>query len=101
MSEPTVEPHPFDYDWRKRFPDAERLLGAEGGAVYAAEGEGTFWLISDEGTMADFLDPDEDADLLASMVKLRRFGDRAAWLTEVAAVRARDATRRNAKRGRA
>lgn len=90
MSARGIQAYPFNYDWRKRFPRAERVLGAEGGGVYAAEGEGAWWLMTDEGTMADFLDPDEDADLLASMVKLRRF-DRAAWEAEVAAVRARQA----------
>lgn len=88
-SEPVIEALPFNYAWTKRFSDATPVAGYEGGAVYAAEGEGAFWLIQDEGTMADFLDPDEDADLLGALVKLKRFDDRAAWEAECAAVRAR------------
>lgn len=75
---PTVERHPFRDPWPDRFPGARRVAGFEGGAVYEAEGEAAFWLIKDEGTMADFLDPDEDADLLASLVSLERYDDRAA-----------------------
>ena len=41
------------------FPDMRLLRGFEGGAVYTAEREGRFYLITDEGTMADLLD-DED-----------------------------------------
>lgn len=72
-SDPIVERHPFRYAWRERFPDVRPVAGFEGGAVYAAEGEGASWLIKDEGTMADFLDPDEDADLLAALVTLERY----------------------------
>ena len=94
MTEPETESHPFNYPWRQRFPDAVRVAGAEGGAVYAAEAEDGWWVITDEGTMADFLDPDEDADLLASMVKLTRFEDDASWQAECDAIRARFAAAR-------
>lgn len=97
MSARGIQAYPFNYDWRRRFPRAERVLGAEGGGVYAAEGEGVWWLITDKGTMADFLDPDEYAELLASMVELRRFDDRPAWEAEVAAVRARQARPRGTR----
>jgi len=73
-----VERHPLRYPWHQRFPDARQVAGFEGGAVYEAEGEGAYWLIKDEGTMADFLDPEEDAGLLASLVSLERYADRAA-----------------------
>jgi hypothetical protein len=75
---PTVERHPFRYPWRERFPEARQVAGCKGGAVYEAEGENAYWLIKDEGTMADFLDPDEDADLLASLVSLERYRDRGS-----------------------
>ncbi len=76
MTEPTAEHHPFGYRWHERFPNATRVAGFEGGAVFAADAEGAFWLIKDEGTMADFLDSVEDADLLARLVTLERFTDR-------------------------
>ena len=77
--------------WRERFPNAERVVGAEGGAVYAAESEGAWWLITDEGTMADFLD---EEDVRPSSVKLRRFDDRAAWEAACDAIRERFAAAR-------
>ena len=44
--------------------------------MFAADAEGAFWLIKDEGTMADLLDPVEDADLHARLVTFERFTDR-------------------------
>jgi len=76
-NEPVVERRPFRYPWRERFPGARRVAGFEGGVVFEAEGEGGFWLIKDEGTMSDFLDIDEDADPLTSLVSLERYRDRA------------------------
>lgn len=89
---PKVERHPQGYPWRERFPHARQVVGFEGGAVYEAEGEGAYWLIKDEGTMADFLDPDEDADLLASLVALERYADHETFATALRRMReARDA----------
>lgn len=90
--EPRIERHAFRYPWRKRFPNARRVARLEGGAVYEAEGEGAYWLIKDEGTMADFLDPDEDADLLASLISLERYEDRDALAAAIQ--RMREACRR-------
>lgn len=90
--ERTVERHPFDYPWEKRFPDAREVAVYEGGAVYEAEAEGAYWLIKDEGTMADFIDPEQDADLLAILVSLERYDDRDAFAAAVK--RARQARRR-------
>jgi hypothetical protein len=46
----------------------------EGGVVYTAETDQAWWAILDEGTMADFLDP-EDAVLAG--VTLERYDTRA------------------------
>jgi len=69
-----LEQHPYNYNLRDRFPAMVRLQGFEGGAIYTAEQDGLFYLLIDEGTMADFLDPVEDADLFATMVKVYEFG---------------------------
>ena len=84
---PRVERRAAGYPWRKRFPHARRVTALEGGAVYAAEGEGAYWLIKDEGTMADSLDPDEDADLLASLVALERYADHGAFAAAIMRIR--------------
>lgn len=76
MADRRIERHPHDYAWRKRFPDAERVMLGEFGGVYAAEGEGAWWLITDEGTMADFLEDEHDA---GGLVALRRFEDVNNW----------------------
>ena len=87
MAAETVEWHPFGYGWSRRLPDHELIAGGEGGAVYSARGEGALWVITDEGTLADFLDPVDDAALLAMLIKLERFGDQAAWDTRIDEVR--------------
>ncbi len=67
-----VERFPFKYDFRKRFPQLRRIREFEGGAVYAAEKNDKFYLIVDEGTMADFILP-EDEDLLDQLVQVIEF----------------------------
>ncbi|MDP9377234.1 MAG: hypothetical protein M3P40_06630 [Actinomycetota bacterium] len=88
---PQVERHPHEYPWRERFPHARQVVGFEGGAVFEAEGEGAYWLIKDEGTMVDFLDPDEDADLLARLVALERYANHQDFAAAIRRLRdARD-----------
>ncbi len=93
VTEPERETPPSTRPWRERFPNAEVVVGAEGGAVYAAEAEGAWWVITNESAMADFVEA-EDADLAASSVKLRRFDDRASWLAACDAIRERFAAAR-------
>lgn len=81
-----IERHPWGYAWRERFPYAERLAGFEGGAVYTAERDGAWWLITDEGTLADLLDHESDADILAGLVHVERFESQAALNAAGAAV---------------
>jgi hypothetical protein len=85
MADDGIERHRFDYKWRSRFPDAERVAAGEGFQVYAAESDTAWWLISDEGTLADFLDDDD----LDGLVTVRRFDDKQAWLQTVAEVSGR------------
>ena len=51
------------------FPDKRLLRGFEGGAVYTAEREGRFYLITDEGTMADLLDEEDREGLTFGSVR--------------------------------
>lgn len=67
-----TEGHDAGYNWRQRFPEAERILRGEGSAMYLAEGEGTWWVISDSGMFADFLN-DED---LGPLIHLAAFASR-------------------------
>jgi len=64
---------PNSHAWRDRFPQARMIAGFEGGAVYEAEDGDQYFLIIDEGVMAGFLLPEEDSDLLASLVKVMEF----------------------------
>src|SRR4051794_26857898 len=88
MTEPRIERHPYNYRWRVRFPDAQPVFVGEGGTTYTAEAEGAWWLICDEASMADLVD-DED---LATLVALRRFDDRQAWVQSVAEAAGRGAS---------
>lgn len=94
------EHHPFDYDWQARFPEHEFVLGGEGWAVFSAQGEGAWWLVFDDGTLADFMDSELDADRLATLVRLQRFDDRDEWEAAVEQLRRRGRpnTRRMVKR---
>jgi hypothetical protein len=83
-----TEHHRYDYRWRERFPGAFAVLLLEGGAVFAAHDEIAYWLITDEGTLADFALP-EDEDMLDAMVKIERFEDEASWRAAIDALKAK------------
>jgi len=51
------------------------VVGGEGGAYFAAQGEGAWWLIVDESPLADLLG-DDDVD---AYVTIRRFDDERSW----------------------
>lgn len=68
-----IETHPFNYQIEKNFPFRQRLASFEGGDVWLAENDDFYYIIVDEGTMADFLIPDEDDDLLNELVKIYEF----------------------------
>lgn len=70
-----MESHPYNYPIEKVFPERRLLSGFEGGSLWLAEKEGRYYLIADEGTMADYLMPGEDDDLLNVMVKVYEFED--------------------------
>ena len=63
---------PLSYYFKEIYPDAKRIGGFEGGAIYKATKDGKYYLIVDEGTMADFLDED-DKDLLDHLVQVIEF----------------------------
>ncbi|MGI8775373.1 MAG: hypothetical protein ACR2KQ_10290 [Actinomycetota bacterium] len=87
-----VERHHFGYHWEQRFPEVSVLRVGEGFSIHSAKGEGSFWLINDEGTLADFL-PEGDP-LLSQLVTLKRYDDRGRWERAVEMVIA-DARRTN------
>ena len=64
--------YPYDHPWRQQASNIKYIAGWEGGAAYAAEKDGAYLLIIDEGTMADFLF-DDDQDLLDSLVTVLTF----------------------------
>ncbi|GIK21758.1 MAG: hypothetical protein BroJett005_11720 [Ignavibacteriota bacterium] len=64
--------HKFGFNYRELFPDSKMIGGFEGGAIYKASKDGKFYLIIDEGTLAEFLDED-DQDILDQLVKIIEF----------------------------
>lgn len=64
--------YPFGYYFKEIYPEAKKIGGFEGGAIYKAIKDNKYYLIVDEGTMADFLD-DDDQDLLDQLVKVIEF----------------------------
>jgi len=67
-----ITKHPFGYNYRELFPNVKMIGGFEGGAIYKAFKDEKHYLIIDEGTLADFLDED-DQDLLDQLVKVIEF----------------------------
>ncbi len=43
----------------REFADKSTVKGFEGGVVYAADADGKFYLVLDEGTMSDLLDEED------------------------------------------
>lgn len=72
-----VERHPHGYAWRTRLHDVCVLSRGEGTSTFSAVGEDAFWIVHDEGTMADFL-PDDDP-LRSQLITLKRYGSRQRW----------------------
>jgi hypothetical protein len=70
------EYHPAGFDYHARYRDVRLLRASEGGAYYVATDGADALLISDEGTLADLLD--DEPDLLARAVCVRRFSSAAA-----------------------
>jgi len=64
----------FQTDLSARFSSTRDLFGFEGGCVYEADSEGRYFLVIDEGTMADFIQPG-DADLLDELITIYEFAD--------------------------
>ena len=80
-----IEKHPYNYPIEENFPLRQRLVDFEGGSLWLAEKDGHFYVIVDEGTMADFLMPGEDDDLLNEIVKIYEFDselDRKRFIQE-------------------
>jgi hypothetical protein len=64
-----VESHPYIYPLDDRFPDRCVISKFEGGELCFAEKDGKYFAITDEGTLADFLSP-EDGDMLATLINV-------------------------------
>lgn len=67
-----VTKHPFGFNYKDIYPDAKIIGAFEGGAIYKATKKRKYYLIIDEGTMADLLD-DNDRDLLKELVQIIEF----------------------------
>lgn len=72
--------HPLGYKVLDAFPNARLRQGFEGGAVYLAERDGKPYIIVDEGTMADFLD--EEDEQLVQVIEFDCEQEREAYLRE-------------------
>ena len=71
MTSHTIERYTFGYDWSTRFVDARPFGATEGGAIYLSEINGAYYVITDESTMADFLDDDDLRTL--PLIAIHRF----------------------------
>lgn len=67
-----IEQHPAGYDWRPQFPDVQLVKKTVDVEVYVAYEDDTFWVIIDETAIAESLDPEEDEDVLDTLVTIER-----------------------------
>ncbi|MEO7000788.1 MAG: hypothetical protein ABI068_03210 [Ktedonobacterales bacterium] len=90
--------YPYDYDLKSRFPQRRSAFGWEGGGLEIAEDGAEhnrrYYVIFDEGTMADFLDPTDptDAEVLSQLITVLEFdseAERNAYVQETRAEHAR------------
>lgn len=63
---------PFNFNYKEIYSEIRIIKGFEGGAIYTATKDSKYYLIVDEGTLADFLN-DDDGDLLNQLVKIIEF----------------------------
>ena len=68
-----IENHPVNYPILERFPERRLLSQFEGGSLWLAEKDKNYYVIVNEGTMADFLIHGEDDNLLNELVKIYEF----------------------------
>ncbi len=67
-----AQQHPFGFNYKEIYPDARLIKVFEGGRTYKATKGGKYYLIIDEGPLADFLDED-DKDILDQLIKVIEF----------------------------
>lgn len=72
-----TEEQPYSDPIEKDFPNRQILFQCEGGIVWLAEKDGRFYVITDEGSMAGFLDPEEDEDMLSQLKNIHEFDTEA------------------------
>ena len=73
-----TEKYKAGYAYQSRFPDLTEYAAYEGGAVFLA-GTGPSYVVIDEGTLADFMDEDDD---LIVIHEFNNAGEREAWLRD-------------------
>lgn len=73
-----TESHPYGFPVESKFPGCTEVRAGEGERVLIANTADRFQVIVDSGTLADFLDPEIDGDMLESLVTVHHFNDEAA-----------------------
>jgi hypothetical protein len=72
-----VERYPCGYAWRSRLQDVPFSPGEKAPRHSPAVREDAFWIVHDEGTMADFL-PEDDSRRLR-LITPKRYDSRERW----------------------
>ena len=78
---------PFNYNVHKRFPNARLFRGWMGGCALKAEKNNKYYLVIDNGTLADFLDEEDPQELetlkkLVTIIEFNDEGEREDYITE-------------------
>ena len=76
-----IEKHPYNYDVRKRFTHLRKIEGYAGSMIYATQKDDKFYIVIDDGTLADFLtDGDPSLDELVKVIEFDTEAEQQAYL---------------------
>lgn len=82
MSADDIQIYPASFDWRRDFPETQLVKRTVDVEVHLAYEDDAYWVIIDESSIAESLDPgdEDDADVLKTLVRIQRHDDTSTVL---------------------
>ncbi|MDO9355568.1 MAG: hypothetical protein Q7T55_17835 [Solirubrobacteraceae bacterium] len=82
MSADEVQQYRAGFDWHRDFPETQLVKRTVDVEVHLAYEDEAFWVIVDESSIAESLDPndEDDAEVLAALVRIQRHEDTSTVL---------------------
>ncbi|MDQ8046048.1 MAG: hypothetical protein AAGC46_16675 [Solirubrobacteraceae bacterium] len=82
MSADDIQIYPASFDWRRDFPETQLVKKTVDVEVHLAYEDDAYWVIVDESSIAESLDPsdEDDAEVLKTLVRIQRHEDTSTVL---------------------